>query len=117
MEVSESRGETGAPQWEYFLDGYSRELQLESNGEGEGWITTAETLIFDRIFEVPEDAGELYRAMAASPDPAVRRKAVEGLEKLMGVSPHDASEVQRALLEDEDEDVRHDALLQSTYYG
>lgn len=101
--------ELAQPSWVIDLvETYSRELQIERNGEGEGWITQAESFLFDRVFENPKEASDLYEVLLSpDTDPEIRLKAVEcGLERLWKTDRVRARGISFKLLLDSDETVK-----------
>lgn len=105
------------PDWEYLVDVLSRQLQLDRNGEGEGWDSLEKFVVEGVFAQEPENAGGLYAALAGSADPAVRLKALDGLDRLSVVDPEASRLLLERLMEDDDVQVRHAAYHIATQFG
>jgi len=91
---------------------YSQELQYRQDHEAEGGRATLVNYVESRIFEgPPEDAAKLYRAMAASSDPAVRKAVLDHLHKLRYLDPGAAQLLGMTLLSDPDPEVKRLAYI------
>lgn len=115
--VGETPADGYAHDWLEIIESMSAQMQLDRAGEGEGWNATEEFIV-KKVFELePEQSPSLYTALSKHPDPYVRLKAVDGLDKLASIDPETSKAILEKLMQDPDEMVRGSAHHIATQYG